>query len=222
VARLALILAIGGGVLVFIGGQEWLVSRGAGSEAAAVALADLENGTNPPHNFLRVGEHVAIYPACVYSYKTSKYAAQKDATPDSALNYCYYPILSPSHAFFKELEQAAAKHGGIDQIPDDQFPEINDIRVLVKTQQFKQLRNIPTSIAHRDAIEGVVINQISSLGSEETKLLKQSFSRLDTAKVLILEEGRKPASLLKSLGMVLGGLALIGVGLVLFLANRNR
>ena len=54
-----------------------------------------------------------------------------------------------------------------------------------------------------------MINAITSLGSEEEKLIKQGFPQLDVKNLLIIEEDRQPASPLKSFGMMGGGVALI-------------
>lgn len=40
----------------------------------------------------------------------------------------------------------------------------------------------------------------------------KSFPGIDLTRVLILEEGRQPASLFKSLGLVFGGVVLAGLG----------
>ncbi len=70
--------------------------------------------------------------------------------------------------------------------------------------------------------QNLVINQIDSLDSEEEDLVKQNFAKADLDKVLILEEGREPASLFKSLGMVFGGIVLtLGGAAWMFLGRAD-
>lgn len=221
-ARIAVLLIVGGGFLSFVGGQEFLVGRGASSKPVAVDLARLEAGEAAPNNHLRVGEHIALYPACVYSYQTTKHAAG-DPSPSAKVNYCFYPIISREHEFIRDLSELNAKYHGMGNVPDNiPAPEIRQFAILVKTRQFKTIGAIPGDIDTADSVEGLVVNQIDSLDGEEEKLIKESFPNLDVDRVLILEEGRRPASLVKSLGMMAGGVALVlgGLGL-LFGLGRN-
>ncbi|MFH1268414.1 MAG: hypothetical protein ABIK89_22055 [Planctomycetota bacterium] len=66
-----------------------------------------------------------------------------------------------------------------------------------------------------------MVNRIQSLDGEEERLVKESFPTIDLDKVLLVVEGRKPASLAKSLGMSLGGVFLALLGLGLLLAGRG-
>lgn len=221
--RIALILIAVGGVLVFIGGQEWYVSRGTSGEPVAVDLADLEKGNAPPSNFIRLGPHLAIYPGAVYAFSTSKYSQSKEATPDTSINYCYYPVISASHPFMQELKALADKFGGLNRVPDNApEPQIGSFRVLVKSKKYGRVRDIPQDVADRPGVQGLLINQISSLSNDEEKLIKQGFPQLKTDQVLILEEDRQPASMTKLLGMVGGGLAMVVVGLGMFFVFMKR
>jgi hypothetical protein len=215
-ARLAVLLIVGGGFLSFMGGQEFLVSRGASSEPAAVELASLEAGEAAPNNHLRVGEHIALYPACVYSYQTKKHVAG-DPEMSAKVNYCFYPIISREHEFIRGLIDQKEKPEGPGAVA---VPTIRQFAVLVKTRQFKTIGAIPSDIGTVPSVQGLVINQIDSLDGEEEKLIKENFPQLNVDKVLILEEGRRPASLAKSLGMVAGGVVLVIGGLAL-LVNRG-
>jgi len=212
--RVKLGLIIVGGVVAFMGGQEFLVSHGTTTEAVNVDLAKLEAGEELENNHARIGEHTAIYAGSVYAYETSKY---DNSTPRNStkVSYCFYPILSSSHSFMQRLVELEEEYGSLEEVPENvEFPEIKDFTVLVKTKSFKTVGSIPDGIADRPSIQGLVINQIDSLDSEEEELLLSSFPGLDMDKVLILEDGRTPASLGKSLGMTLGGglISLLGLG----------
>ena len=70
-------------------------------------------------------------------------------------------------------------------------------------------------------MQGLVVNRISSLDSEEKQLVNQSFPRLDLNKVLILEQDRHPASLAKSLGMIAGGMVMVLISIGSFFIGRG-
>lgn len=64
--RIKLAMLVGGGVLAFVGFQEFRVSQGTTTEPQKVSLADLESGTIPDNAHLEIGEHIAHYGASVY------------------------------------------------------------------------------------------------------------------------------------------------------------
>ncbi|MEN6498236.1 MAG: hypothetical protein ABFD16_28380 [Thermoguttaceae bacterium] len=176
----------------------------------------LKRAISPPNNFVRLNDAVALYPMTVYSYKKSKYN-NAPPTATTSVNYSFHPVISKSHPFIASLAALAEKHGGLPNIPDtEKVPEIKSFAVLVKTHRFKTIGEIPDGARAEPSIQGMVVNQISSLGSVEAKLVKQSFPGIDLTKVQILEEGRQPASLFKSLGLVFGSVGLAGLAVAWF------
>lgn len=218
-------MLIGGGMLAFWGTQEFLVSYGADHKAVEVELATIEGGETPAGNHVKLGEHWAIYGACVYAYRQGKY---DHGEPDAgtSVDYCFYPIISDAHPFMTALGELSDKYDGLENVPDSAaWPDIQQhtFTVLVKTKQFKKIGAIPDGISAQDSLQGLIINQIDSLDSEEEGLVKQSFPQANLDKVLILEAGRAPASLIKSLGMMFGGLALvIGGGVWMFAGDEEE
>ena len=185
-------------------------SSGTSREAKQVELAELEQGEAPTNTHLRISSHLALYGASVYEYEESKYSS--GAPSGSAkVNHCYYPIYSVEHP----VMVAFANEEEIDEA------QLGTFAVMVKTKRFKTVNSIPDGIDEAASVQGLVINRIGSLDSEEKKLVKQSFPTVNFDKVLILEEGRKPSSLLITLGMLLGGLALIVVGVGLFFLRSD-
>jgi hypothetical protein len=121
----------------------------------------------------------------------------------------------------KSLEKLAELHG-VDGIPDAKIPDITTFAVLVKTNKYATLGSIPQELEDRPSIQGLVINQIHSLKEDEKKLIKSGFPSLDVDKVLILEDGRTPAPLGKSVGMMLGGVLLVAGGIGAAVFSRLR
>lgn len=213
--RIGLVLLVVGGVIVFFGIQEVQVSSGSTAEPQEVVLKDLEAGNVPDNPHLQIGEHVALYYGCVYEYK-EKRGAVGGPGPSARVTTCYYPVISQDHPFLHELVQLAAQHGDLSQLAESDLPQVGQFTVLVKTSRFNTVGDIPEGMDRAENVKGLVINRIDSLGSEETKLLKESFPACDVDRVLILQEGRKPSSALAAFGMIGGGglLSLLGLGLL--------
>ena len=197
--RVKIIMVVVGGVLGYMGFQEFLVSRGTSVEPAAVDLSKLEAGEAVPNNHVRIGEHIAVYAGCVYEYEQSKYESG-DPNSSTKVTHLFYPIISKTQA---------AK--GID-----------NFAVMVKTNQFKTIGAIPKSdFSEVTSIQGLIINEIDGLDSKEKDLVRSNFASIDFDKVLILEANRQPASLVKSLGMTLGGGVIALLGIAWFFVGRK-
>jgi len=202
--RLKLGLIIGGLVLAYFGVQEFRLSMGTSTEAVQVDLAALEKGEALENNHVLMGEHYADYAGCVYEYEEG----------NGRVTHTYYPVISENHSFFAGLEKLAEKYDSINAAPESEWPTIDTFKVLVKTKRFKNVKSIPEGLGNEDKIQGLVINLVESMDSEEEKLIKQTFPKLNIDDVLIVEEGRKPSSALASFGMMGGGglLSLLGLG----------
>lgn len=214
--RGGIVLLIAAVALGVYAGREMAVSSGTQSEPLAVDLAKLEAGETPASNYVRVGEHWALYPISVYGYRKGKYDTNKQPTSTTSITHCYYPLISKSHSFAAVIPKVI--QGNF----DGPAPDFSTFRVLVKTERFGTLGSIPKNPALRNSVDGLFINRISSLDKEEAKLLKQEFPRLDLDKVLILEEDRKPTSMAAGMGMMFGAIALAGGGVGLFVVNQRR
>ena len=91
-----------------------------------------------------------------------------------------------------ELEGKVNEQGELP--PGVEMPVIDTFAVLVKTEKFDTVGDLPETFDRASSIEGLIINEIDSLDDDEEKLIQQSFPSLDLDEVLILEEDRKPAS----------------------------
>jgi hypothetical protein len=178
---------------------EWRVGSTSTAEPLPVELAKLESGSVPENNHLKIGPHTACYFATVYTYTTSKKTRQRP-NANTKVDYSFYPILSPAHPYVKQIQKLETKYGDLDKVPDEEFPDLSDFKVLVKTTRFRKVGDIPDDGLHTEgAVQGLVINRISSLNSEEQNLIKRDFPDIDFNKILILDEGRRPSSGLFSL-----------------------
>jgi hypothetical protein len=195
--------------------QEWRVSADTSKAPLAVDLGKLESAPSSENNHLQIGPHSACYFATVYSYKTKRRDRRKRPDADTSVSYCYYPIISSTHPYVQEIEKLETQYGSLDQVPDEvAFPPMPSFSVLVKTKRFKTIGAIPDeSLRAEPGVQGLVINRISSLSSEEQKLIKDDFPDIDFNKVLILEDGRTPSSGLFSICLVFAGLPFVLLGI---------
>ncbi|MDJ0973162.1 MAG: hypothetical protein QNJ98_01715 [Planctomycetota bacterium] len=88
-------------------------------------------------------------------------------------------------------------------------------RVLVESSHLKTMDAV---VAFNDEpqFQGLVINEIDSLDSETTKLLREGYPGIDLDRVWIVEHKRAPISRTKALIWLVAGLALLGVAVWLF------
>lgn len=205
----AIILGI---VLGIYAWRESRVGTGAGASPTPVDadLAALERGEEPPDLHLRIGEHMALYPAAVYEYETKD---GHDRFPDRAteVNYALYPVISLEHPYLAKGPDGALAGGPLEEFA-----------VLVRTERFTNVGRIPGDMKRERSVEGLVINRIRELDSEERRLIGKQFPGLDLRRVLILDEGRRPTSGGGAMLMfVAAGVLVVGGAVVALLALND-
>jgi len=195
-----------GGVLAFYGFNEYRLGNVAKAEPRTVKLADLI--TNGPGD----NAHVIITDYLpdeniVFTYRKSKFEITDGS--NKPWNEAYMPL---------HPNQGGAGGPGMPGMPGMQ-PTTGPVRFILKTTTAKNKGELD-SIIRAGRIQGVIINSIASLGSEVSKLLRESYPTADLNSVLILEANRKPSPptfglALAALGAVLvligGGLGVIGL-----------
>ena len=103
----------------------------------------------------------------------------------------------------------------------EQSAHVLNPQVIVKTAHVASEDDVDT-LRSRPKVQGLVINRIEELGSEEKEMLRQDYPGLDFNKCIILEEGRQPSEFIKVFLMGGGGLALLFGGGWLLLSNFTR
>lgn len=219
--RIVIILILAGGVLIFFGVRDYILVSGSSQEPLEIDLEDLENDVSIDTNHIKIGPHYALYAGCIFEYDTDQWSSD-EYTDYTDLNHIYYPIISENHQYFIQLGELAAEYGDIENIPDELWPEIEDFPVLVKTTDFDTVGDIPETWLYEEEVQGIVINKIKSLDSEEKKLLRESFPIADLDTVLLLDKGREPGSSVFPLLMVAGGVILIGIGIGIIVSQSKK
>jgi|GEM_PF-2453667 len=203
--RVYILVCFGGIALTIFGFKEFKVGNSSTGNAANIELRTIEGGTAPKNNHLRIGPHVALYSESVFQYEERK-GSFKQVTNSTPINFAYYPIISAS---------PPARGGQPSERNTQSFA------VLVKSVRFATVGSIPDSDRMETAIQGLVVNQIQSLGEEERALLRSSFPATNFNKVLILEAGRKPSSAIGAIAIMIAGVAVCLGGLFCAIWNAN-
>ena len=210
-----------GGVLAFIGYQEYTVSQGTSKDPVPVTLAKLEYGVEPPNNHVEIGEHLALFDALIYEYE-ERFSDPEGDDAGTKVNVVYYPIVSGSHPLAKKLGDLAARD--FESVSDEELDAIakEKFKVIVRTGRYNKVGDLPPGgVVQQPSVKGMIVNKISSLGWEEQGLIRQSFPNLDFKDLLILQENRKPSGPATSYGMMGGGGALVLVGLGLMFVSKS-
>jgi hypothetical protein len=208
-------LACGGAGGVLYGWSEYKLGAKSTPEPVEVDLAKLEQGQQVDNNHLKIGDHYACYWSTIYSYKESRFG-QKDPDANMKIEFAFYPIVSPSNPDVQLLQPLLQKYGDLSKVPDNEdVPLPTHFVVLVKTTRYKTVGAIPKhDIQKMRSIQGLAINEVSSLSSEEKKLIQEEFPAIDFNKVMILQDGRKPSSTGQAIAFMAGGGVLLVLGLI--------
>ncbi len=99
-------------------------------------------------------------------------------------------------------------------------PPQSGVKIIIKSSDCKTMADV-NALATKGAlssIEGMIVNDITSLGSEEKRLLKSSYENVNFDDCLIFEVGRTPAGMFKVIALWgFGGLLILaGLAWVLF------
>ena len=103
--------------------------------------------------------------------------------------------------------------GLLDQgVPEEEIPPPDDLRVIVKLTSVKNEYDV-SLVGEQETVTGMVINRISSLGTEEKKLLREGYPGIDFDRCWIVHVGRTPMSGAVIFGMLVGAVVLLVIAL---------
>lgn len=202
--RFGLIIAALGGFLGYQGYKEFTLLQKANEEPSEVALVDIEADGELENYHVKIGTHWGVVDELIYQYPENN---------ESKVDVAYYPIISEEHPYNQAIDVFLAK---FENTPAEQIPDDAYFKVLVKTKAFKSTSDFPDHWIQGTEIQGLMINAVEPLGSEERNLLRQAFPAVNFDEILILEQDREPSSPLVAFGMLGGGVVvvLLGLGLI--------
>ena len=207
--RLLLALIVIGVMVGWFGMKEWRLASAASTTPQSITCANLEAkgpGTNA-HVILK--DFLLCPSGFVYESKsksnTSTYS--KIWIPAVPIDGEYVKQLKSMHDSGKDLSDA---------------PPPKNVRVIVRSSHVHNDTDLE-KLGDRETIQGLIVNKVDSLGSEEKKILAGQYPGIDFDTCWILDEGRSPKSFGAAGGMVGGGavLALLGVGGFVLSAKRG-
>ena len=212
-----LILIVIGGCLAYFGFLEYRVGSDASQDPVAVELVDLEAGKPLPDNHIIIGLHHCMYNSSVIEYEYDD-DERSDMRPSSPVNWIWSPLISGEHPYMQDIRKLIKTHGSLKKVPKGaRWPVLKDFVVLLKSETYDTVGDIPDGRKAYKSVSGLVINRIESLGDDEKRLIRSKFPKIDFDKILIVEHGRKPSSTALSISIIIGGCVLFLIPVVLFL-----
>ena len=203
VAILCLMAAIGIGLIIY-GYFEGKVSAGATDVPRSVTCQSLidEGVVENPHVLVTDVLAGQNYFTRVQVTKAEKASGNTANKPWEAV---YLPLLPLT----PEIRTRVARGEPFVSPP----PSL--VRVILVSHKIKKKEDLGQIFTPEGAIQGLLVNSISSLGSQTEKLLREAYPGVDLSKVVILEQGRKPTSQALLTSLFVGGSLLIGVAAML-------
>lgn len=102
---------------------------------------------------------------------------------------------------------------------ENQGEPLTSVKLVVKTNSVKSEADLP-AIAATPGLRGMIMNHISSMGSEEHKILSSSYPGTNLNDVLIFELNKDPAQM-KKMGGAFFGIGLTGLLVTAIVAYRQ-
>jgi hypothetical protein len=202
--RLILALVIGGGFLTFIGVQDFRLNQASKAEPQEITCVDLVANGPGDNALIVIGDFLLCDFAFVYEEKGNDWSK------------VWVPAVPLGGEFHQKLLSMVGEDGRL----TGEVPMPKDVKVIVKSTDVSNEREL-SNLAEKDTLQGLVINQIESLGSEEEKILKESYPTVDFDDCWIVEVGRAPATIGRIAGFFLGGVALMVIGGLIALSGRE-
>lgn len=209
--RVALVLIVLGGVLGFIGFKEARLGEGASAEPQHMTAQELiDNGP---------GENVHLilheFVACEFSYVVFT----DEGRDEGPYEKVFIPILAEGGQWHRAVLELVDEDGNLPR----NVPMPEDIRVIAKLKNIRDDDRVSRMMG-KTALQGMVINEIASLGSDTRRILSEQYPGVDFDTCYILEVGRKPAGSGKLVIMFGGGGALVlaGVAVLVFRSRKSK
>ena len=214
--KAGLVVMVVGGCLVWFGVLEYQVGGDASPDPVPVKLADLEAGDPLPDNHIQIGLHHCMYNSSVIEYEYDD-DGNKTMRRSSPVTWIWTPLISDKHPYAVQIQKMIKTYGSIKKIPRGaDWPVLKDFVVLLKSEAFDTVGDIPDGRKKYTSVSGLVINRIESLDDDDKKLIRRKFPKVDFDKILIVEHGRKPSSLALSISIIAGGGLLMLIPVVVF------
>jgi hypothetical protein len=190
--------AVLGAVLFFMGFQDWRLATKAQGNPQIITAAQLE--ANGPGN----NAHIILsdFQMCEWSFVYETEGRNKEKW-----KWVWLPVVPLDSPYVQQLQAMA--QAGQQNAP----PPPDHVRIIVKSNKAASEAGVH-NMAMANTLQGMVINEIESLGGEERRLLSESYPGIDFSNCWIVQADRKPAGSAQVM-------ALMGAGGTLVLAAAS-
>lgn len=205
--RLKLIVIIIGAVLVYGGFEERQLAAVAAPEPQTLSLAELEANGPGDNAHIVLTDFLLLEQTYVYTEKKGKW---KDVwIPAAPIGGEYQQQVMALFDEDGELREGAT------------LPAPKGIKVIAKLPKARSGADV-SRFAEAETMQGMVVNEVDSLGSDEEKLLRESYPDIDFKECWIFEEGRSPTSAGGVAAQIGVGLGLVALGLWAMFGKRRK
>jgi len=195
-ARVKIGLIVVGCVLGYYGFKELKLNRTAQTVAQSLTCAQLLQSGPGENAHISMSDLLLCDFAYIYAEESGRWAGAWVPA---------VPMNGPYHTRVMELLEQG--------VPEREIPMPKNIGLIVKLPDARGEDDVTTAAAQA-TLQGMVVNEIESLGSEEKRVLKESYPAVDFNACYIFEVGRRPAGAGKLFGLFGGGaLCFVVVGL---------
>ncbi|MFH1550909.1 MAG: hypothetical protein ABIH04_10165 [Planctomycetota bacterium] len=174
-----------------------------------VTIEQLEKGEFPEGEYVRVTGGWAVYGG-VYEERVAG---------SGSITYFCHPLFSEDNEVFDRLDALAGQYGSVEAIPDSEMPELHTFKVLVKTERYAELDDIP-DLEERIVVTGAVSDSVG-FDSEMRSEFRKTFPEVNPDDLIMVEENKLPGMPIRVLGII-GGVSMIVVGIVIVAKGRPR
>jgi hypothetical protein len=197
--RIVLVILVLGGVVFFVGFNEWRLATKAHAVPQRISAADLE--AHGPGNNAHIVLSNFLVCEGAFVYETEKTGGKEH------WKRVWVPAVPSDSAYAQQVAQAM-------QGPIVHQPPPPDVRIILKSKADSE--QTVQILARSATIQGLVVNEIESLGRDEKKILSENYPGVDFSRCWILEVDKKPAGAGQVIGMMGGGgtVALLGLALL--------
>ena len=186
------ILAAG---LVYAALSEYSLGRGTDGGPKKITCAELGDLGSRANPYIEMTDFLLCEQGYIYKEEHGKWKA----------------VWIPAVPFQGEYHERVV--GLLDQgVPEEEIPPPDDLRVIVKLTSVKNEYDV-SLVGEQETVTGMVINRISSLGTEEKKLLREGYPGIDFDRCWIVHVGRTPMSGAVIFGMLVGAVVLLVIAL---------
>lgn len=203
------------GVVMIMGGIDGVLNSAKyPSRPAVVDLAKLEQGEEKLDAW-----HIQINPVPLTWLAIPASVGVSDKAPSGPGARLIFPVASESHPYVLELSR---RHGS-SPAPARQGadPRKSRYALFVRSTHFPALEEPPDDLQPRRELTGVIINDLDGVPSKDIDAIRSQFHLSHESRVLVLEHGRRPPSLLRSVVMLTLGPGMFVLAFIL-LRGRNR